>query len=60
MPAIALTIKDASAACGLGPTKIYELIGKGKIDARKEGRRTLILVESLKRYVESLPPVKEA
>lgn len=59
MTAISLTIKDAAAAGGLGATKLYELIGKGKIQAVKEGRRTLILADSLRRHVEGLPRVKE-
>ncbi|ODT22160.1 MAG: hypothetical protein ABS35_15505 [Kaistia sp. SCN 65-12] len=59
MTAISLTIKDASAACGLGPTKLYELIKDGKIQARKEGRRTLILTDSLRKHIEGLPSVME-
>lgn len=59
MTAISLTIKDAAAASGLGATKLYELIGKGKIQAVKEGRRTLILAESLRRHIEGLPSVRE-
>lgn len=58
MPPISMTLKDASAACGLGQTKLYELIGQGKLDARKAGRRTLIMSASLKRYIESLPSAK--
>ncbi len=56
---ISMTIKEAAAASGLGITKIYELIGAGKIDARKAGRRTLILADSLKRYIETLPSAKD-
>ncbi|MGP2491079.1 helix-turn-helix domain-containing protein [Mesorhizobium sp. PUT5] len=59
MTAISFTIKDACAACGLGPTKLYELIKAGKIEARKEGRRTLVLADSLRRHVESLPSAAE-
>ncbi|WP_378947806.1 helix-turn-helix domain-containing protein [Mesorhizobium sp. ANAO-SY3R2] len=59
MTAISLTIKDASAASGLGPTKLYQLIKERKIEARKEGRRTLIMADSLRKHIEGLPPVSE-
>lgn len=45
---------------GHGRTKIYELIGEGKIEAVKAGRRTLLKTESLRRYAESLPSVHNA
>jgi hypothetical protein len=37
---------------------IYKLIGSGQIEAVKAGRRTLLVVESLKRYAASLPTAK--
>jgi len=55
MQAIAVTIPKAVEVSGLGRTTIYQLIGAGKIDARKQGRRTLVMVESLSRHLESLP-----
>ncbi|RWK12184.1 helix-turn-helix domain-containing protein [Mesorhizobium sp.] len=59
MTAISLTIKNACEASGLGPTKLYALIKERKIEARKEGRRTLILADSLRRHIEGLPSVVE-
>jgi excisionase family DNA binding protein len=53
---LALTIADAAKASGIGRTTLYELIGAGKIEARKAGNRTLIPAESLKAYIDSLPP----
>ena len=53
--ALAYTIADAVKASGLGRTKLYELIGAGKIDAHKAGARTLIPAGSLRAYLESLP-----
>ena len=58
MQAIAVTIPKAVEVSGLGRTTIYQLIGAGKIDARKQGRRTLVIVESLSRHLESLPKVE--
>ncbi len=48
-------VDDARRILGLGTTKIYELIGKNRLDARKCGARTLITGESLRAYVASLP-----
>lgn len=53
--AIAFTILDAAKVSGLGRSTIYELIAAGKLEARKSGARTLILADSLRRYVASLP-----
>jgi len=52
---IALTIENATEQSGLSRSRLYVLIGEGKIEARKAGKRTLILGESLRRYIESLP-----
>jgi len=54
--AIAHTIADAAKVSGIGRTTLYELIGAGKIEARKAGNRTLIPAESLRSYIASLPP----
>lgn len=52
---ISMTIPRAVEVSGIGRTRIYELIREGKLEAKKEGRRTLILADSLRRHVESLP-----
>lgn len=52
---IAHTIADAAKISGLGRTSLYELIGAGKIEARKAGNRTLIPADSLRAYIASLP-----
>ena len=51
----ALSIEEAANFCGIGRTKLYELIKKGAIKARKLGRRTILPVADLKEFVESLP-----
>lgn len=53
--AIAHTIADAVKISGIGRTSLYELIGTGRIEARKAGNRTLIPAESLRSYIASLP-----
>ncbi len=59
---IAFSIKAAVEATGgaVSRTKMFELIATRAIDARKSGRRTMILADSLRRYVESLPPARAA
>lgn len=44
---ISCTVSEACAATGLGRTKIYEEIGAGRVQTRKFGTRTLIVVNSL-------------
>ena len=44
---ISCTTPEACAATGLGRTKIYEEIGAGRVQTRKFGTRTLIVVNSL-------------
>ena len=52
---IGLSIKDAAQISGISRARIYILIGEGKIDARKIGRRTLVLAESMQRFIDALP-----
>jgi hypothetical protein len=47
--------KIAQALLGFGRSKLYEELGKGNLDAVKDGARTLITVESIRRRQASLP-----
>jgi hypothetical protein len=40
---------------GVGTQTMYDLIGAGLVTAVKRGTRTLLKVESLKAYADSLP-----
>lgn len=53
MDPITTTIEGARAASGLGRTKLYELIGEGRLETVKVGRRTLIKTASLRRLLEA-------
>lgn len=55
MNKISATIPQAVEMTGLGRTTLYKLFDEGKLTPRKHGKRTLILVEELERYVRSLP-----
>jgi excisionase family DNA binding protein len=46
------TIAEACEATGLGRTKLYELIGDGRVDTATIGRRRLVKVRSLRRLVQ--------
>lgn len=44
-----VTMKTGSRITGLGPTKLYEMLGLGAIESIKVGSRRLIKYESLKK-----------
>jgi excisionase family DNA binding protein len=48
MEPITTTIEGTKQATGLGVTKIYELIGEGKLETVKVGRRTLVKTKSIR------------
>ena len=50
-PKLAFTIAEACHAVGISRSKLYELIGDGRVEARKIGSRTIIPAESLKALV---------
>lgn len=60
MTKISMTIDDAVQYCGIGRTKLYELVKDGMLTPKKVGRRTIILTEQLDDYVRSLPDMKSA
>jgi hypothetical protein len=53
--ALAYSIPDAVAASGLGRTRLYSAIKAGDLRTKKFGRRTIILVDDLKSFLEALP-----
>jgi hypothetical protein len=52
---VAFTIKQATKASGLSRSALYVAIGRGALQARKCGTRTLILESDLRRFLRALP-----
>jgi excisionase family DNA binding protein len=50
---LAVSVNDAARALGLGRTSIYGMIGDGRLETFKLGRRTLIKTASIRRLVDS-------
>ena len=50
MKPIYLDVKTARRVCSLGKTKLYELMDRGDLKFRHEGRKRLISVSSIERY----------
>ncbi len=55
---VSMSIANAVRWSGICRTEIYNLIGEGKLKAVKNGRRTLIVTESLRSHIHSLPAAK--
>ncbi|WP_433908765.1 helix-turn-helix domain-containing protein [Sphingomonas yabuuchiae] len=52
MEVLTCTAIDAARSLGIGKTKLYELIGQGKLKTIKIGRRTLIKADSIRTLVD--------
>lgn len=57
MEQLALTVTEACAAARIGRTTLYEAIKSGDLVAAKYGRKTLIRVNDLRRWLASLPTI---
>lgn len=51
----AYTLPDFCRAFGIGRTKAYEEIRAGRLKARKNGTRTIILAADAEAWLNSLP-----
>ncbi|MEG3083668.1 helix-turn-helix domain-containing protein [Sphingomonas sp. PB2P12] len=54
MDPITVTIENAKTALGIGHTTIYRLIGEGRLQTVKLGRRTLVKTDSIRQLVATL------
>lgn len=55
MEKISVTIPEAVRLTGIGRSSLYKLIGEGRIQPRKLGRRTLLLTADLQALLKTLP-----
>jgi hypothetical protein len=55
---LAYSIKDVVVLSGLGRTAIFAAIKERRLNARKCGRRTLILEDDLLKWLHTLPLAK--
>ena len=51
----AMSVDEAAKAAGIGRTMLFEEIRKGRITARKVGRRTIITVDEFDAWLKALP-----
>jgi excisionase family DNA binding protein len=54
---LALTIDEVCELVGVSRTSLYEVIARRELSVRKRGRRTLVLVDDLKKWIGSLPEI---
>jgi len=52
---LSLTIKQATEASGLSRSALYVAMRDGKLPAKKNGRRRLILASALSDFIQALP-----
>jgi excisionase family DNA binding protein len=52
---VSLTVNAAAEAADVGPTKIRQEIKSGRLVAHRAGKLLLILIDDLRRWLDSLP-----
>jgi excisionase family DNA binding protein len=55
--ALSISVRDAAASTSLSEYEIRNAINSGHLEARRLGRRIVILTDDLKAWLEALPKV---
>ena len=55
---IGYSIRGAVAASGFSRSRIFEFIRDGKLEAVKDGGKTIVLAQSLRNCIASLAPAR--
>jgi len=55
---LAFTVEETMGMLSIGRTTLYARIKSGEIQARKCGRKTLILAEEIERFLDGLDTVQ--
>jgi excisionase family DNA binding protein len=55
---LAVNVTEAAVVTGLGRDGVYDAIREGQLEARKYGRRTVITIEAIERFLRALPPLQ--
>jgi len=55
---LTVTVERGTELTGLSRSEIYRRLLSGEVKAVKKGRQTLVIYESLKEFIRSLPPAK--
>lgn len=56
VPSVFLRPAEAARSRGIGEASIYRLMKEGRVQGRKFGRTTLVVLASLDQYLMGLPP----
>lgn len=54
------TIPQAIQIAAISRTELYRCIQRGELTLRKRGKRSIILADELRRWVQSLPTAQQA
>ncbi|WP_373505992.1 helix-turn-helix domain-containing protein [Aestuariivirga sp.] len=56
---ILISVEEACQLLNAGRTTFYQAVGSGRLKVRKLGRRTVVEMTELRRYVDTLPTMNK-